>query len=274
VPLLIVPIGCWVMLEVVFNGIDAHPIAMSETLLAAGCIVLLMIVASVIVLYNRITADSKELAHSKLQLRTAEMTQDHIDQINEMYSTMSTIRHDLRNHFSAISGFLGAKDYAAIEKYLAELTDFDMETQEYVKHPGLNALISSRVAVAQTANIDFSVSLTLPEELSITDVDLCILVSNILDNAFESNAKATEPRYINLCTRVVNSYWVIACRNATREQGRFRAAGSLKSTKEADGVHGIGTKQIQKISEKYGGFVTYRHENYEFTTLVTVKMPA
>lgn len=272
-PLLIVPIGCWIMLEVVFTGIDVLPVNMSQSLLAAGCVVLLLIVASTILLYNRTTADGKELAQSRLLLRTAEMTKDHIDQINDMYLKLSAIRHDLKNHFSAVSGFLNAKDYDALERYMADLVDFDMEMHEYVKHPVLNALIGSRVSLANNINIDFTVNMSLPEELPMTDVDLCILISNILDNAFEASAKSTKPRFIDLCTRVVKSYWVIACRNTTHEQIRFRSSGSLKSTKADYSVHGIGTKQIQKIAEKCGGFVTYRHENYEFTTLVTIKLP-
>lgn len=273
-PLFIVPAGCWVLLEVVFQFGDMLMGRVSSPLLAFGSLVLLLIMASVIALYNRLTGNGKELAQSKLQLRTAEMTQDHISQINDMYARLSTIRHDLHNHFAAISGYLNAKDYTALEQYIGKLTNFAVEIQEYVKHPVLNALICSRVAVAKDANIDFTANITLPDNLQIADVDLCILVSNILDNAFEANEKAVEPRFINLCTRVVNSYWVVACRNATCEQGRFRATGSLKSTKVAAGVHGIGTKQIQKIAEKCGGFVTYRHENYEFTTLVTIKLPA
>lgn len=273
-PLLTVPIGCWVLLEVIFQFGNSLTDRISAPLAASGCLFLMLIMADFIALYNWLTASGKELAQSKLQLRTAEMTQNHISQINDMYAKLSTIRHDLHNHFVAMSGYLNAKDYTALEQYIAYFTEFDMEIHEYVKHPVLNALISSRGAAAQKENIDFSINIVLPENLQIEDVDLCILISNILDNAFEANQKAVKPQFINLQASVVNSYWVVACRNATHEQGRFRASGSLKSTKEDEGIHGIGTKQIQKIAEKYGGFVTYRHENYEFATLVTIKLPA
>lgn len=53
---------------------------------------------------------------------------------------------------------------------------------------------------------------------------------------------------------------------------RFRSTGHLKSTKERAEVRGIGTGQIQKTAERHWGFVTYRRENYEFTTLVTIKL--
>ncbi|GLC79278.1 GHKL domain-containing protein [Lacrimispora brassicae] len=269
-PLLIVSTGCWVLLELIFQFNKA--LISTSPLLASGNIILLLVMASVISLYNWLTVNGKELAQSKLQLRTAEMTQDHISQIQDIYLKLSAVRHDLNGHFSAISGYLNAKDYNALEQYIGNLTGFDIGTQEYAKHPVLNALINSKAKIAQNLNMNFTAHIEMPDNLPISDVELCILVSNVLDNAFEANKKAVEPHFIDLCTRVVNSYWVIACRNATYKKGRFRAAGSLKSTKEDTGIHGIGTKQIQNIAEESGGFVTYRHENYEFTTLVMIKL--
>jgi len=269
-PLLIISTGCWVLLELIFQLSNA--LVSPSPLLASGSIILILVMASIISLYNWLTVNGNELAQSKLQLRTAEMTQDHISQIQDIYLKLSAVRHDLNGHFSAISGYLNAKDYKALEQYIGNLTGFDIGTQEYVKHPVLNALISSKEKIAQNLNMNFTAHIEMPDNLPISDVELCILISNILDNAFEANKKTVEPPFIDLCTRVVNSYWVIACRNATYKEGRFRAAGSLKSTKEEAGVHGIGTRQIQYIAEKSGGFVTYRHENHEFTTLVMIKL--
>jgi len=270
--LLLVPVGCWSLLEVLFrystkvSGVTAWP------MMAAGSLALLLIIVSVVVLYSGITANGKELVHSKLQLHMSQMTQEHIEQINTLYMQLSAVRHDLHNHFSAIAGYLNAKDYPALEEYFSNLTDIDMDISEYVKHPVLNALISSRLAMATKENIEFTTNIMMPEHLPISDVDLCILVSNILDNAFDANKRAFEPRYIHLTAQPHNAYWAIACRNAVRERGNLRSSGCIKSTKNSEGIHGIGTRQVMEIAEKTGGFVTYRHKDYEFSTLVMLKM--
>ena len=268
-----VPIGALVMTEIVFRYGDTLPPEQTRIFMAIGSVVLLLIVTCVVILYNRITANNRELASSKLQLKMSEMTQEHIHQINDIYSQLSSIRHDLRNHFLAIRSYLNAKDYDALQKYVDDLTDVNLESIEVVKHPVLNALISTRAAMAKHLNIDFEAKIVIPQELPVNDVDLCILISNLLDNAFEANDKVISPRYISLNARLVNSYWVIACRNATKTSGSFSSSGSLKSTKEDAGIHGIGTKQIQEIAEKTGGFVTYRNKNFEFSTLVMLKLP-
>lgn len=272
VSLLMISVGGWILLEVIFKFMDIISDKSSQSLSAAGSIVLLLIMTNVISLYNRITLNSKELAQSKLQILTTEMTTEHIRQIDDLYAKLSSIRHDLHNHFSAISGYLNAKHYSALEHYLEDLTGLGIGLPEIVKHPVLNAIIGSRKKLALDSNINFSTNIILPEKSPLTDVDLCILISNILDNAFEANRKTNKPRFIDLCTRIVNSYWVVACHNATDKQEHFRATGYLKTTKNG-GFHGIGTKQIHTIAEKSGGFVTYHQENYVFTILAMIKLP-
>lgn len=269
--LISVPLACWILLEVFFtygselSGSEARP------MIATGSFALLLIIISMMLLYSRITVNGKELAHSKLQLYMAQMTQEHIDQVNNLYIQLSAIRHNLHSHFFAITGYLNANDYSALEKYINNLIDVDMDISEHIKHPVLDALISSSIAMASKEHIEFTTSIILPEQLPISDVDLCILVSNMLDNAFEANRTAFAPHYINLTAQPHNAYWIIACRNAVRDKGDFRSSGIIKSTKKS-GMHGIGTRQIKEIAEKTGGFVTYRHKEYEFSTLVMLKM--
>lgn len=269
--LISVPLGCWVLLEILFRYSYELPGAKAWPMVAAGSFSLLLILVSTVILYSRITVNGKELAHSKLQLHMFQMTQEHIEQINTLYIQLSAIRHDLHSHFSAIAGYLNVKDYPALEEYISNLTDVGRDITEYIKHPVLNALISSRLAMAAKENIEFTTNIIMPEQLPLSDVDLCVLVSNMLDNAFDANRKAFEPHFINLTAQPHNAYWVIACRNAVRDKGDFRSSGSIRSTKES-GVHGIGTRQIKEIAEKTGGFVTYRHKDYEFSTLVMLKM--
>ena len=269
---LLIPIGCWTLLEVLFN--HSSNLAMeSESVLAEASIALLIILLSVIVLYNRITTNEKELARTKLQLRMSEMTEDHVAQVRSLYTQLSSVRHDLNGHFSSILGYVNSNDYDAIKEYISSLIDVGVDVLEHTDNNILNVLISTRASIAETHKIEFTSSIMLPEKMPINDVDLCILVSNILDNAFDAAQAAYEPRFINLNMRVVNSYWVIACRNSVRSRGNLRTSGNIESSKAVSELHGIGTKQIRDIAEKTGGFVTYKHENHEFTTLAMIKLP-
>lgn len=271
--LFLVPAGCWIMLEILFIFGDELPAKPSRFLLVAGSATLLLIIVGVVISHNRMTTGLKQLAHAKMQLRMAKMTQEHIIQVNSIYTQLSTIRHDLNNHFSAIRGYIKAGEYDKLNEYIEHLTSLDISNVVNTKHPVLDALIGTKKEMAKSIGIDFITDITLPEEIPISDVDLCILIGNILDNAFEANKDAHSSRFIHLGTKITNTYWVIACCNTTDNKGNFRSSDSLQSTKSSIGNHGIGTREIKKIAERTGGFVTYQHENYEFHTVVMLKFP-
>ena len=112
------------------------------------------------------------------------MVKEHIGEIKEINSRISAIYHDWHNQIIAIAGYIKAKEYIELENYVDDLADEDMMISGVVKHPVLDVLISTRAKTARKKRIDFIANIELPEVLPISDVDLCILVGNILDNAF------------------------------------------------------------------------------------------
>jgi sensor histidine kinase YesM len=270
--ILLVTSGCWILLEMMFKyGKEISP-GSARPMMAAGSLALLLIIISVVMLYNRIKADGRKLARSELQLHVLEITKAHISQVHTLYTQLSGLQHDLQNHFSAIAGYLNAQKYVALKEYIDNLVDIKMDIPYYISHPVLNILITSRLSLASEENIEFSPNLVLPEHLPVNDVDLCILISNILDNAFDAAKAVPGPKVIDFNAQIVNSYWVIACRNSVHKKGAFKSFCSIKTTKNTTGMHGIGTKQIKQIAEQTGGFVTYQHKGYEFFTLVMLRL--
>ncbi|MCL1803618.1 MAG: GHKL domain-containing protein [Eubacteriaceae bacterium] len=272
--LIAIPAGCWAMLEAVFAYGDLLPPEAASRFMAAASFSLLLVIASAIALSNRIAASAFELAQSKIQLNAAEMSRGHIAQLNELYERLSAVRHDVRSHLAAILSYLSAGEYSAAESYAASVIELGAggEGYSYTGHLVLDALIGAKASAAKESGISFAVEIQMPEKLPITDVDLCILFSNLIENAFEADQSAHSCRHVRLSAQPMDSYWAVACRNGTNRQGRFRASGSIKSTKKGQGVYGIGTKQIQKIAEATGGFVEFRLENYEFSALAMLKM--
>lgn len=269
---LLIPVGCWLLLEVLFEYSRGLSKTMAQMTLTVGSFALLLIIISAIILYNRVTSDGKELARSKLQLRMVEVTQNHIAQVKMLYAQLSSVRHDLNNHFSAILGYANENQYDELKEYVRKLIDMDIKIAGHTNHPVIDILINTRSELAAEKGIDFETNFIFPNPLPIDDVDLCILIGNMLDNAFEASAESASPRYVNITARVVNSYWTLACRNSVQNKGSYRSSCSMNSTKTTPDMHGIGTRQIQTIAEKTGGFVSFKHDGYDFSTLVMLKL--
>lgn len=270
--LLIFPIGCWTMLEVIFTYVDVLPSEIASLLAAASSLVLLLMIVSVIALYNRITSSSKALTQSKMRIKIAEMTSDHIKQIKNVYNELSALRHDLQNHLMVISGYIKQGDYILAENYIHELNGINLHNQAYVQNPIVNTLIATKKQIAENHNIEFSFDVTLPKHIPLDDIDLCIIISNILDNAYEASVKSGDRQFINFKSQIVDAYWVITCRNSTKNRKDFMQNESLRSTKSSGDQHGIGTKQIQLIAGQNGGFVTYQQRNNEFMVVVMIEL--
>lgn len=85
-----------------------------------------------------------------------------------------------------------------------------------------------------------------PEELPLTDAELCSLVINILDNAIEAAVGSdTEEPYIRLDFHCKEHHFVFTCENST-------AYKRNRKKKEPMPKHGYGLKIIRKIMNRWG----------------------
>lgn len=96
------------------------------------------------------------------------------------------------------------------------------------------------------------------------DVDICILFSNLIDNAIEANQKCSGERFLSIQTTRKLSILMVAISN--RANGELNKSGNiLKSTKDNSKEHGIGTQNIFSIIEKYHGEYHIVTENDTFS---------
>ena len=266
----LIPINIWIP-----NSGMLLEIYTLRYLLIASSFSSLIIIVSFFKLYNNMIAKSEERLQLQLEAKTYQLTKEHMAQITNTYEKMSGLKHDLNNHFTAISGYLENNELDILKDYVSKLTKNNTVPAIYSKNPVLNALISAKSEMAKNNNIKFTVETALPNPLPVSDIELCILVGNLLDNAFEAQEKAEQQYYVDLKIQAIDAYLMISCTNKARITDSFTSFSNLESTKinsENPEAHGIGTKQIQKIAEGTGGYVRYKNENGEFEALVMLKM--
>jgi sensor histidine kinase regulating citrate/malate metabolism len=271
--LAMLPASCWAMLEAVFAFSDSLAPGEAQKFMAVASFALLTVLFSGLALYNRVAASARDLVQARLENKVAEMAKEHSAQIDEAYSQISTLSHDLHHHMAAIAAYLKMGDCEAADKYAQNLSKLAIEAGagNYLGHPALSALIESRRNAAEKDGIGFSASIGIPKPLPVSDTDLCVLFGSLLDNAFEACQSAYEPRFIKLRAQVKGSYWAVACTNSIADGSKASAIGSLKSTKGEAG-HGLGTKQIQRIAESTGGYAAYEQENYAFSAVAMLML--
>ena len=246
-----------------------------QIVLPIASVSMLVVLLSVFSLYNHMIMTAEERLQLQLESRTYQLTKEHTAQITSTYEKMSGLKHDLNNHFTAISGYLENDELDMLKDYVSKLAKNNTVPAIYSRNPVLNALISAKSEMAENNNIKFTVDVALPNPLPVSDIELCILVGNLLDNAFEAQEQTEQQHYVDLKIQAVDAYLMIACTNKARITDSFTSFSNLESTKinnENPEAHGIGTKQIQKIAEGTGGYVRYKNEGGEFEALVMLKL--
>ncbi len=213
----------------------------------------------------------KELA--ELKEKQAELLERDYNVLNKAYSENAKTFHDMHNHIGAVRSLLTAEKYDKAIEYLDDLQKpvSGMATAVWTGDETADYLINSRIASAANEGIAFETQIEFPKGTNIGGADLCAVLGNLLDNAFDAVRKdsTSESRSIKLTIRRINCMLVIKVTNTF--SGELRATdGKLKTTKTEKGLHGWGIESARTAAEKYSGTVQTTAENGVFTAVATM----
>jgi len=136
----------------------------------------------------------------------------------------------------------------------------------------VDAILNSKISVARAKEIHVNAKAIVPKTLSVSEIDLCVIIGNLLDNAVEANIQLenVSSRFIRVYIDVLKGQLYISVSNA-RTGALRRAGSSFFTTKERDG-HGYGLLRIDNIVEKYNGYVNRQAEEGAFATEVMLPL--
>ena len=178
------------------------------------------------------------------------------------------VHHEIRHHMNALSAYLSQDDYAGAQQYIhkfaAEAEQLPFVT--YTANTLVNSILSEFSGRARHCGTEVEYNILLGSKVDMQDIDLCRMLTNLLENAVEGCQKIPkERRFIRLDLRAKGNFLYVNCENACDESGLQPANGRYSSTKIAAGKHGYGLKIIGEITEKYNGILSVQARNGIFT---------
>lgn len=194
------------------------------------------------------------------------------DEVQSIYRTMRGWRHDYHNHMQTIKAYLSMGQVEETLTYLDHLEE-DLDAVDIAIRTGnvsVDAIVSSKLSVAAKKQIAVDCTAKMPEQVQVTDVDLCTVLGNLLDNAIESCEKVPEEnRFIRLYIGVFKKQLYLSVTNATPESRRKKLSELVSEKK---GSHGFGLRRIDLVAEKNHGFVNRKNEPGVFATEVMLPL--
>lgn len=180
-------------------------------------------------------------------------------------------RHDMRHHFSVISSLATNKDYTGLIKYISEC---DTHIQ-YSPSPCIDsgnhiadAIITDFALKARGKNIVLKYTGSFPDNLNISDFNLCVILSNILENAVEY-CSVNDFHKIQMTVVSGCGLTVIEVRNPISDI--FDVDSAIKTTNKTNHVfHGQGIKSVKKTALSINGTATFIRDGYEFVARIVI----
>lgn len=196
----------------------------------------------------------------------------HCSEVENMYRQVRGWRHDYHNHIQTMLALVDKPEQ--MRSYLLTLNE-DLTTVDTVIKTGnvmLDAVLNSKLSLIKAKNITVNAKAVVPANLSISDVDLCVIIGNLLDNAMEACEKQeeTSERFIRVFIGVLKKQLYISVMNSAG--GEVKKERKLYVSTKTSGSHGFGLMRIDRIAEKNGGYVNRQNEPGVFATEVMLPL--
>ena len=181
-------------------------------------------------------------------------------------------RHDIRHHFLQLSSLAENGDLEKIKEYLSsagsKIPSFEFH---FCDNQAADSILGYYSAYAKREMIPFMAKIDLQAQFSVDEIDMCLVLSNLLENAIEASLKTecsmrkvTVEMYLHhthlLLIQVENSF-----------DGKIREKNDIFQSSKHTG-NGIGIQSVRHIAEKNGGASSFTYENGIFTAKVMLRV--
>ncbi len=274
------PVGYWISVYIItmleyFCGIFINDLLTFNNLLSPTALLMQVALLGMIIAgyaaFLRVCQNYQRTIRQTLTEQQLNMQKSHFIESQSTFENLRALQHEFKNHIFYMDFLLEKKDYKKLDEYFAGYRNKqeafrDMESGNTI----VNAVLNQKLRTAQQKNIKIVIdSASLPEKTSFEDMDLCAVVSNLLDNAIEACEGQSAPR-IFVTMKMVKNHLHILVKN-TIEEDVLKLNPALHTTKDNKAMHGLGLRIIRSISEKYNGILNFSVENSFFITALTLQ---
>ncbi|MCM1182242.1 MAG: GHKL domain-containing protein [Roseburia sp.] len=197
----------------------------------------------------------------------SELLATHYAEVENMYCRMRGWRHDYRNHIQVLKSYADLGALEDIRRYLDAL-DTDLNTVDMALKTGnkmTDVILNSKISLAKSKDIVVTADAHVAVALTTAEIDLCIIIGNLFDNAIEASMQLPkEERLIRVYMDMKNTQLYMSFTNRTASKKQQKENGRFRSTKGQG--HGYGLVRIDTIVERYQGYISRNSEDGAFTT--------
>jgi sensor histidine kinase regulating citrate/malate metabolism len=202
-----------------------------------------------------------------------DLMEKHITEVEQIYKQMRGWRHDYHNHIQVMKAYRSLDENEKIDNYL-NLLEANLTSVDTLIKSGnvmVDAILNSKLSLAKSRNISINAKAVVPKVISISEIDLCVIIGNLLDNAIEASLRIDDEtkRFVRIYMDLKRDNLYLSVTNSSggkiqKQDGRY-ISGKGEN-------HGFGLIRVDNIVNKYAGYIKRRDEDGAFTSEIMLPL--
>lgn len=208
---------------------------------------------------------------NKMLLELETLSENHIKDMELMMEKNRIQTHDMKHHLLVLREYGQEKQWDSLMSYLNELSEDILAKKKtgWTQTGILDTILEQKKEKAESEGIEFSIQADRIGALPFSDLEICTLFSNLLDNAIEACEKIEgNRRWIEIQITRKSGMLYLTISNSIKDRPSEQE-GKLITNKQNHQLHGYGIKSVQKIVRKYEGDFSYQIRESEFIVTIT-----
>lgn len=234
-------------------------------------------------IYQKLIASMQDKQRAALLASQVDQMQAHIREIEQLYTGVRSMRHDMQNYLFDIKSLLAAQGVSVegegeLAGYFSGIgTALDaLNFYFHTGNPVTDVVLNGKYQQAKSLGIQFDSEFLFPSDYGIDVFDLSIILNNALNNALEacevlSGSDPEAERFISVTSYCKNNMFLIEVKNSFDGTVCVTEDGGLKSRKQDTRRHGLGFQNIVRCADKYLGSADYTCCDRTFTLIVMLQ---
>lgn len=215
-------------------------------------------------LYEHLAKQSEIIREQQQYEQNLKLQLKHLDEILVTQNKIKKFKHDFSNYVIGLQSYIDNSDCDGANAYISKLKEI-FNPNECIVETGnitLDAIISTKKAIAESKNIEFTTKIQIPKQMNVDPVDICVIFGNALDNSIEACERINDKNK-KISLTVICQDEMVFCKIINTAP---KPKKTLEKTSKTDKKnHGFGLENIKTALLKYNSEPTILHTENEFT---------
>ncbi len=197
------------------------------------------------------------------------------EKLKENWEKLRVLRHNMANHYALEMGYLEKGQYDMLLAYCGEKLEEIKRPMPivYTGNIGIDSILNYKMEIAGKNQIKVEHEIEIEKEVTVSDIDLNILLGNLFDNAAEAVKRLDgDKRKLHIGIKAERSTFFLEVSNPYEGHRKKDNMGNFLTCKKDKNFHGLGLREVKRVVKKYHGKMRVSAEEKEFHVKIFIYM--